>query len=87
MVFGSKECHRRCDGKPIRLWFWTRKGTFSAGLRRWSWAGKADHSRKNFVFTLKNPHNIPARRFPLRDEKKCQSIYCESSLLWRSCFR
>jgi hypothetical protein len=19
MVFGSKECHRRCDGKPIRL--------------------------------------------------------------------
>jgi hypothetical protein len=25
--------------------------------------GKADDSLKSFVFTLKNPHNIPARKF------------------------
>jgi hypothetical protein len=28
------------------------------------------------VFTLKNPHNIPARRFPLKAESKNRAIYC-----------
>jgi hypothetical protein len=38
---------------------------------------KADDSQKSFVFTLKNPHNIPARRFALKAEKKHQAIYCD----------
>jgi hypothetical protein len=33
---------------------------------------KADSSRKSFLFTLKNLHNVPARRFGLRVEKKDQ---------------
>jgi hypothetical protein len=41
---------------------------------------KADRSRKSFVFTLKNPHHIPARRFALKAEEKRQAIYCASGL-------
>jgi hypothetical protein len=40
---------------------------------------KADDSVRSFVFTLKNPHNIPARRFPLKAEKKERAIYCYSN--------
>jgi hypothetical protein len=39
---------------------------------------KADDSQKSFVFTLKNPHNIPARRFALKAEKKHEAIWCHS---------
>jgi hypothetical protein len=41
--------------------------------------GKADDSLKNFLFTLKNPHNVPARRFPLKAEQKEYAIYCDWS--------
>jgi hypothetical protein len=39
----------------------------------------ADKSLKSFVFTLKNPHNIPVGRFPLKAEKRHEAIYCRSS--------
>jgi hypothetical protein len=39
---------------------------------------KADDSQKSFLFTLKNPHNIPARRFALKAKKKSEAIYCDS---------
>jgi hypothetical protein len=39
---------------------------------------KASDSLRNFLFTLKNPHNIPARRFALRAEAKCEAIQCNS---------
>jgi hypothetical protein len=39
---------------------------------------KADPSLTSFLFTLKNPHNIPARRFTLKSEKKDQAIRCVS---------
>jgi hypothetical protein len=44
------------------------------------WHFKADGSLKSFLFTLKNPHNIPARRFALMTETKSQAIYCRSGL-------
>jgi hypothetical protein len=40
---------------------------------------KADDSQKSFLFTLKNPHNIPARRFALKAEQKHMAIYCDST--------
>jgi hypothetical protein len=40
---------------------------------------KCDDSLKSFVFTLKNPHNIPARKFALKAEEKQWAIYCNSS--------
>jgi hypothetical protein len=39
-----------------------------------------DKSLKSFLFTLKNPHTTPARRFALNAEKKQWAIFCDSSL-------
>jgi hypothetical protein len=39
---------------------------------------KGDDSLKSFLFTLKNPHNIPARRFALKAERKQKAILCGS---------
>jgi hypothetical protein len=39
---------------------------------------KADDSLKSFLFTLKNPHNVAARRFALKAEKKHWAIFCHS---------
>jgi hypothetical protein len=34
---------------------------------------------KSFLFTLKNPHNFPAKRFGLKEGMRCQAIYCNST--------
>jgi hypothetical protein len=36
---------------------------------------KADPSQKSFVFTLKNPHNLRARKFALKAEMKHKAIF------------
>jgi hypothetical protein len=38
---------------------------------------KSDDSLKSFLFTLVNPHDIPARKFALKAEKKEKAIYCD----------
>jgi hypothetical protein len=40
---------------------------------------KSDDSRRSFIFTLKNPHDIPARRFALKPEDKERAIWCDST--------
>jgi hypothetical protein len=45
---------------------------------------KADDSQKSFLVTLKNPHNIPARRFALKADEKPRAIWCDSG--WGPCF-
>jgi hypothetical protein len=45
---------------------------------------KADDSLRSFLFTLKNPHNIPARGFALKAGKKHRAIACNSE--WGACF-
>jgi hypothetical protein len=40
---------------------------------------KCDDSLKSFLFTLENPHNMPARKFALKAEKKQHAICCDSS--------
>jgi hypothetical protein len=98
--FQGKEFHRRCDGHANTLtvildtdgnifggftpveWesrVWNRKGGDRNNCR------KADDSQKSFLFTLKNPHNIPARRFGLKAERKHEAIYCSSGM--GPCFR
>jgi hypothetical protein len=39
---------------------------------------KVGPSLKSFLFTLKNPHNVPARRFALRERAKHKAISCDS---------
>jgi hypothetical protein len=41
---------------------------------------KCDDSLKSFISTLKDPHNIPVRKFASMAEKKQNAIHCNSSL-------
>jgi hypothetical protein len=40
---------------------------------------KKDGNQKSFVFTLKNPNNIPAKIFALKTEEKNRTIDCNST--------
>jgi hypothetical protein len=80
--FGGKRFHRRCDGhaNTLIVLLDTEGNTFG-GLARVEWESgsdycKADHSKKSFLFTPKNPHNLPATRFALKAEWKEQAIVC-----------
>jgi hypothetical protein len=37
---------------------------------------KIDEVAKSFLFTLKNPHNVPAQQFRLKEEEKWRAINC-----------
>jgi hypothetical protein len=83
--FGAKEFHRRCDGRANTLTvILDTKGNIFGGFTPVKWESltcnyyKADDSQKSFLFTLKNPHNIPARRFAVKAEEKHRAIYCNS---------
>jgi hypothetical protein len=75
--FKAEEFHRRCDGHANTLAvILDTKGNIFGGFTpvewRSRWFGKpmADDSPKSFLFTLKNPHNISARRFALKATEK-----------------
>jgi hypothetical protein len=83
--------HRQCDGRsPTLTIIRDTGGSIFGGFTpiAWEtvvWNGKqgpehnglrADESLKSFVFTLKNPHNTGAMRFPLRRERQNQAVYC-----------
>jgi hypothetical protein len=93
--FKPQEFHGRCDGHANTLTvILDTEGNIFGGFTpvKWQsrvWNGevgnennclKADHNLKSFVFTLKNPHNISARRFALKAEMKHQAVYC-----WDQC--
>jgi hypothetical protein len=98
--FGASEFHRRCDGHANTLIvILDTNGNIFGGFTpvEWElrlssgWIGDNDNRKKpddsltSFVFTLKNPHNIPAMRFALMIQKKHQAIYCDSG--WGAHFR
>jgi hypothetical protein len=89
--FGGRDLHSRCDGHPKTLTvILDTNGNIFGGFtpvewesREWNGKGgkedscyKADPSLESFLFTLKNPHKFPARRFRLKAEKKDMAIYC-----------
>jgi hypothetical protein len=74
--FPAGDFHRRCDGHPNTLTLildtdWCIFGGFTplewdqsvsnGKCDKESNCWKADPSQKSFIFTLKNPHNVPAR--------------------------
>jgi hypothetical protein len=83
--FAAQEFHRLCDGHANTLTvILDTEGNVFGGFTpvEWesgNWHYKADDSQKSFLFTLKNPHNIPARRFALKAEMKHGAIYCDSA--------
>jgi hypothetical protein len=84
--FGAREFHRYCDGHANTLALIEDYGGNVFGgftpveweSREWRGDGsnlfKADRSRKSFLFTLKNPHDFPARKFALKAEARNQAI-------------
>jgi hypothetical protein len=81
--FGVRDFHSRCDGHANTLTvILDTNGNIFGGFTPVEWEShyptrfKADPSLKSFLFTLKNPHNVPARRFALKAEKNHKAIYC-----------
>jgi hypothetical protein len=79
--FHARDFHNRCDRHPNRLTVIldTKRNIFGsftpvAWESRAIWRHKADPSLKSFIFTLKNPHNLLARRFALKAERKNEAI-------------
>jgi hypothetical protein len=82
--FGAGDFHIRCDGRtPTLTLIEDTAGNIFGGFTPVEWESnfklKADPSLKSFVFSLKNPHNFPARKFVLKAEKKDRAIACNSA--------
>jgi hypothetical protein len=81
--FEAKEFHGRCDGHANTLTvILDTKGNIFGGFtpvksESGDWYWKEDLSLRSFVFTLKNPHNLPARRFGLKSQLSYLAIDCE----------
>jgi hypothetical protein len=75
--FSVSQFHSRCDGHAITLTLiLDTDGNIFGGFTPVEWESspqykfKGDDSEKSFLFTLKNPHNVAARRFRLKAEMK-----------------
>jgi hypothetical protein len=82
--FGAGDFHGRCDdhANTLTLIEDTARNIFGGFTPvKWDSKGgyKADRSLKSFLFSLKNPHNFPARKFALKAEKRDEAIYCNSA--------
>jgi hypothetical protein len=79
--FGANDFHRRCNGHRNTLTvILDTKGNIFGGFTpvewsEWSSSGLVDEEMKGFLFTLRNPHRIPGRRFALKAEKKDRSVF------------
>jgi hypothetical protein len=83
--FSAGEFHGRCDGHANTLTvILDTNGNVFGGFTPVEWQShkcfKANNSLRSFLFTLKNPHNILARRFGLKAEDKDRAIRCNSKL-------
>jgi hypothetical protein len=82
--FSAPYFHGRCDGHANTLTLIEdTEGNIFGGFTPVKWDSsnqwKADPSLKSFVFTLKNPHRFPARKFALKAKEKDFAIICDSS--------
>jgi predicted nucleic acid-binding Zn-ribbon protein len=81
--FGARDFHSRCDAHPNTLTvILNTDGNIFGGFTPLEWESKTrykgDPSLKSFIFTLKNPHKVPPRRFALKAAKKDSAIFCDS---------
>jgi hypothetical protein len=92
--FGARDLHGRCDGhaNTLTLILDTGENLFGGFTPlQWEsrvWNGKSgdakncwkcDERLKSFLFTLKKPHNIPARKFALKAAMRQWAIVYNSS--------
>jgi hypothetical protein len=85
---GARHFHWRCNGHAPTLALIHDRGEYFRGFTRVVWKSqrekKVDASLKSFRFTLKNPHNFPARKYALKAEEKDHTTYYDS--WYGSCF-
>jgi hypothetical protein len=79
--FGAHDFYSRCNEHPntLTVILDTKENIFGGFTpAKWDYSepAKPDTSLQSFIFTLKNPHNIAARRFPLKAEKMDKAIFC-----------
>jgi hypothetical protein len=83
--FTAQEFHHRCDGRANTLTLIAdTKGNIFGGFTpvKWEsdyWTCKSDDSLQSFLFTLRNPHGVPPRKFALKEEMKEFAIICNSA--------
>jgi hypothetical protein len=84
--FRADQFHRRCDGHANTLTqIEDTGGNIFGGFAPVEWESpvpanfRADPSLNSFLFTLKNPRNVPARKFGLRADQKDEAIDCDPS--------
>jgi hypothetical protein len=83
--FTVGEFHLRCDGRANTLTLISdTKGNIFGGFTPVKWESpasgkwKGDDSLRSFLFTLRNPHGVPPRKFALKAERKEYAIWCYS---------
>jgi hypothetical protein len=82
--FTAGEFHLRCDGRANTLTLIAdTDGNAFGGFTPVKWENncgwKGDDSLRSFLFTLRNPHGVPPRKFALKAEKKQYAICCSSA--------
>jgi hypothetical protein len=90
--FRARDFHARCDGHANTLTvIEDTNGNVFGGFTPVKWESrvqdwwlfspsncyKADRRLESFLFTLKNPHELPPRKFRLRDERSHMAIKCD----------
>jgi hypothetical protein len=79
--FTPQEFHRRCDGRANTLTLISdTDGNLYGGFTPVKWESasaklKDDDSLRRFLFTLRNPHHVPPRKFGLRAKRRQYAIY------------
>jgi hypothetical protein len=88
--FTAQEFHLRCDGRGNTLTLIAdTDGNVFGGFTPVKWESsalgeedghdKGDNSGRSFLFTLRNPHCVPPRKFALKAEWKQEAISCDSA--------
>jgi hypothetical protein len=81
--FDAQNFHDRCDGHaPTLTLIEDTAGNIFGGFTPVAWDSsgpfKGDRSLKTFLFTLKNPHNFPPRKFTLKAKTNDGVLLCDS---------
>jgi hypothetical protein len=81
--FEAATFHSRCDGHANTLTVIAdTEGSIFGGFTPLKWEAdgefKTDESLRSFLFTLKNPNNVAAKRFHINPEKRTRAIFCRA---------
>jgi hypothetical protein len=87
--FGAADFHSKCDGQSNTITLIeSTTGFIFGGFTPVAWDSsgqrKGDRTERSFLFTLKNPHNLPPRKFRLALGQESSSIKVSSRTC--SCF-